>query len=108
MSVLGLVLAAVGADRLDLLLRAQVTGVLGLTATGYRPLDRPLDRAAPDPGEAALPVEQIAATEAEPWVGRPMLRGAVHDEMAYALNGLAGHAGISVPPAIWPFWPRPC
>lgn len=36
---------------------------------------------------------QCAATEACSWRGRVM-RGAVHDENAYALGGAAGHAGL--------------
>jgi hypothetical protein len=37
---------------------------------------------------------RIAATEAEPWAGRPMIRGEVHDENAWSLGGVAGHAGL--------------
>ncbi|MEM7046508.1 MAG: serine hydrolase [Pseudomonadota bacterium] len=45
-------------------------------------------------GLAASPPDEvpIAATELCPWRGR-CLRGDVHDENAYALGGLAGHAG---------------
>ncbi|HJR76982.1 MAG TPA: serine hydrolase domain-containing protein [Nitrospiraceae bacterium] len=35
----------------------------------------------------------IAATEEDPWRGR-VLCGEVHDENAYALGGIAGHAGL--------------
>lgn len=35
----------------------------------------------------------IAPTEDDPWRGR-ILRGEVHDENAYALGGVAGHAGL--------------
>ena len=35
----------------------------------------------------------IASTENDPWRGR-ILRGEVHDENAYALGGIAGHAGL--------------
>ncbi len=38
-------------------------------------------------------VDRIAATEEDPWRGR-VLRGEVHDENAYALGGVAGHAGL--------------
>jgi CubicO group peptidase (beta-lactamase class C family) len=83
MATLGLVLARVGGAPLERLLREQVTGVLGLSDTGYRPLSG-----------GAVDLDRIAATEAQPWVGRPMLRGQVHDEMAYALGGVSGHAGL--------------
>jgi len=36
---------------------------------------------------------RIAPTEDDPWRGR-LLRGEVHDENAYALGGVAGHAGL--------------
>lgn len=36
--------------------------------------------------------EVIAATEEDAWRGR--VRGAVHDEKAYLMNGVAGHAGL--------------
>ena len=39
-------------------------------------------------------VDRIAATEAQPWAGRPMIRGEVHDENAWSLGGVAGHAGL--------------
>lgn len=35
----------------------------------------------------------IAPTERDPWRGR-LLRGEVHDENAYAMGGVAGHAGL--------------
>ena len=38
-------------------------------------------------------IGSIAPTEDDPWRGR-MLRGEVHDENAYALGGIAGHAGL--------------
>ena len=45
-------------------------------------------------GLAVPPVAEIcAATEACPWRGR-VLRGETHDENAFALGGVAGHAGL--------------
>lgn len=38
-------------------------------------------------------IGSIASTEDDPWRGR-ILRGEVHDENAYALGGIAGHAGL--------------
>lgn len=43
--------------------------------------------------QAQSEVGPIAPTEEDPWQGR-MLRGEVHDENAYALGGVAGHAGL--------------
>ncbi len=43
------------------------------------------------PGPDLLP--RIAPTEKDPWRGR-LLRGEVHDENAFALGGVAPHAGL--------------
>jgi CubicO group peptidase (beta-lactamase class C family) len=51
---------------------------IGCEGTGYRPRND-------DP-------QRVAATELDPWRGR--VRGAVHDEKAYLMNGVAGHAGL--------------
>ncbi|MGH3310020.1 MAG: serine hydrolase, partial [Streptomyces sp.] len=65
---------------LDELVAQLITRPLGLTDTGYNPPAAKLDR--------------IAATEYMPWTGRTMVRGSVHDEKAYYLGGVAGHAGV--------------
>jgi CubicO group peptidase (beta-lactamase class C family) len=39
------------------------------------------------------PLNRVAPTEEDRWRGR-LLRGEVHDENAYALGGMAGHAGL--------------
>jgi CubicO group peptidase (beta-lactamase class C family) len=39
------------------------------------------------------PVYSIAPTEEDPWRGR-IVCGEVHDENAYAMGGIAGHAGL--------------
>lgn len=43
--------------------------------------------------DVRLDVRLIASTEDDPWRGR-VLRAEVHDENAYALGGVAGHAGL--------------
>ncbi len=54
----------------------------------------PLDRQPLPPGFSFRPdPEACAATERCTWRGRVM-RGEVHDENAYALGGIAGHAGL--------------
>jgi CubicO group peptidase (beta-lactamase class C family) len=68
----GWVAEAVAGEPLDALVHRYVTGPLGLVDTGYRP----------DPGVR----HRIAPTEYG--------TGVVHDEMAAALGGVAGHAGI--------------
>lgn len=77
----GRVAEVAGGAPLDELVRARVTGVLGMAGTGYRP--------------AAGLLPRIAATEWKPERPGPgCVRGEVHDETSYALGGVAGHAGV--------------
>ncbi|POX54757.1 esterase [Streptomyces sp. Ru71] len=65
---------------LDVLVRDGITRPLGMTATGFGPC----------PGAAATEDQR------RPWAkaDRGLLRGVVHDENAWALGGVAGHAGL--------------
>ncbi|GLW11973.1 hypothetical protein Misp01_71010 [Microtetraspora sp. NBRC 13810] len=77
----GRVAEIAGDEPLDVLVRERITGPLRLTDTVYRP------------GRALLP--RTVATEHRP--GRPgtgCVRGTVHDETAYGLGGVTGHAGL--------------
>ncbi|MEV0352432.1 serine hydrolase domain-containing protein [Nonomuraea sp. NPDC050680] len=81
MVMVGRIAELAGGAPLDALVGERVTGVLGLSDTGYRP------------GPATLP--RIAATEWKPERQGPgCVRGEVHDETAYGLGGVAGHAGV--------------
>ncbi|HEY2027138.1 MAG TPA: serine hydrolase, partial [Gemmatimonadaceae bacterium] len=77
--MLGFVVEAVSGQRLDQFLEARVFAPLGMHDTHFRP-------------DASLR-GRIAPTELTPPRGYP-LRGEVHDENAYALGGVAGHAGL--------------
>jgi serine-type D-Ala-D-Ala carboxypeptidase len=77
--VLGFVIEAVAGESLDNFLHDRVFEPLGMTDTFFRPADSLTYR--------------IAPTEIAPPRGYP-LRGEVHDENAYALGGVAGHAGL--------------
>nr|WP_279671623.1 serine hydrolase domain-containing protein [Flexivirga meconopsidis] len=79
---LGVLLEKVSGTPLDLLLRDRVTEPLGMRDTGYAPQLGQLD-----PG-------RFAATEIEDDAGRGLVRGEVHDENAWSLGGVAGHAGV--------------
>ncbi|MCX4998587.1 serine hydrolase domain-containing protein [Streptomyces longwoodensis] len=65
---------------LDVLVHEGITRPLGMTATRFGPC----------PGAAATEDQR------RPWAkaDRGMLRGVVHDENAWALGGVAGHAGL--------------
>lgn len=80
MITLGVLAERVSGRRLDELVRAGITEPLGLADTGYNPAEGVRDR--------------IAATECERVPDRGVIRGQVHDENAWSLGGVAGHAGI--------------
>lgn len=65
---------------LDQLVRERITDPLGMKDTGYNP----------DPSLKP----RIAATEFEASPPRGMVWGEVHDENAWSLGGVAGHAGV--------------
>jgi CubicO group peptidase (beta-lactamase class C family) len=77
--VRGFMVERVTGQTLDNYLNDRVFKPLGMTETFFRP--SPLLRS------------QIAPTELNPPRGYP-LQGEVHDENAYALGGVAGHAGL--------------
>jgi CubicO group peptidase (beta-lactamase class C family) len=77
--MLGFTVEAVTGEKLDTFLQRRVFTPLGMSDTHYRP-------------DASLR-GRIAPTEVTPPRGYP-LRGEVHDENAYALGGVAGHAGL--------------
>ncbi|MEV5199246.1 serine hydrolase [Streptomyces sp. NPDC053720] len=81
---LQLVLEKITGRTQDVLLREQITAPLGMHRTRYNP--------------PASWKPKIAATEdaRQPWSGldRGLVWGEVHDENAYSLDGVAGHAGV--------------
>jgi CubicO group peptidase (beta-lactamase class C family) len=77
--MLGFVVEAASGQTLDRFLATRVFGPLGMSDTRFRP-------------DASLR-GRIAPTEVTPPRGYP-IRGEVHDENAYALGGVAGHAGL--------------
>ncbi|WP_435801651.1 serine hydrolase domain-containing protein [Streptomyces avermitilis] len=80
MLLLQYVLERITGRSLDVLVRDGITRPLGMTATRFGPC----------PGAAATEDQR------RPWAkaDRGMLRGVVHDENAWALGGVAGHAGL--------------
>ncbi len=77
--VLGLIVEVVAGERLDAFVQRRIFAPLGMTDTFYRPADSLRYR--------------IAPTEVTPPRGYP-LRGEVHDENAFAMGGVSGHAGV--------------
>lgn len=91
--VLGELVRRVSGQRLDRFATEHIFRPLGMKDTGFLPLS-PRERAGVR-GElfppARIPISRIAPTEKREghW-----MRGEVHDPRAYALGGVAGHAGL--------------
>jgi serine-type D-Ala-D-Ala carboxypeptidase len=77
--LLAFLVESVSGQSFDTFVQERLFAPLGMTQTGFRPSMRALSR--------------IAPTEVSPPRGYP-LRGEVHDENAYRLGGVAGHAGL--------------
>jgi uncharacterized protein YbbC (DUF1343 family)/beta-glucosidase-like glycosyl hydrolase len=79
MILLGEVLERVAGQPLDSFVEERVFRPLRMDDTGFLP---PADE-----------IERIAPTEMDPWRGY-LVRGEVHDENAFAMGGVAPHAGL--------------
>jgi CubicO group peptidase (beta-lactamase class C family) len=77
--ILGMVVENAAGQELDRFLAERVFVPLGMTDTNFRPADSVRYRIAPT---------EVAAPRGYP------VRGEVHDENAFALGGVAGHAGL--------------
>lgn len=76
----GFIVERISGLTLDAFLAERVFGPLGMVDTGFRP--------------AAELIDRIAPTEIDRTFRRRHVRGEVHDENAWALGGVAGHAGL--------------
>ncbi|KQZ89574.1 serine hydrolase [Phycicoccus sp. Root563] len=75
---LGVVVEKLRGKPLDEVVAERITRPLGMRDTGYNPSDR----------------TRTAATEYQTAPARGMVWGEVHDENAWSLGGVAGHAGV--------------
>lgn len=88
--VLGEVIKAVSGESIEDFCSTKLFGPLGLTKTRYRTCFE---------NTSCIPVDEkstTAATEECSWRDR-VLWGEVHDPNAYAMGGVAGHAGLFAP-----------
>lgn len=90
--VLGEILERMAGRDLCTLFAEEVSGPLGLRDIGFIPLGGKSE-SEPPPGVLRLPKARIAATEECPWRER-VLVGEVDDGNAWAMGGVAGHAGL--------------
>jgi CubicO group peptidase (beta-lactamase class C family) len=77
--LLGQIVERVSGQRIDAYARDHVFGPLKMSDTQYNP--------------DASQLSRIAPTEVDPW-RRRHIRGEVHDENAFAMGGVSGHAGL--------------
>ena len=80
MITLGAIIERLSGQSLDEFVKKRITNPLGMKDTMYNPPESLKYR--------------IAATEYQPAIGRGLVWGEVHDENAWSLNGVAGHAGV--------------
>ncbi len=76
--ILGQLVEATSGKRLDIYARDDIFRPLGLKDTSYNPKGPPA---------------RFVSTEYSNWRGE-FVRGSVHDENAYAMEGVSGHAGL--------------
>ncbi|WP_264738127.1 serine hydrolase [Cytobacillus firmus] len=80
MITLGALIERLSGQSLDEFVKKRITTPLGMKDTMYNPPESVKHR--------------IAATEYQPAIGRGLVWGEVHDENAWSLDGVAGHAGV--------------
>ena len=78
---LGKIVEGITGESLDKYVKRTFYDPLGLTSTGFKPLER-------------FSPDRIAPTENEPYFRFQHLRGDVHDPGAAMFGGVAGHAGL--------------
>ncbi len=88
--LLGLIVERMAGRSLDVFCRQRIYGTLEVERLGFMAAGVEGERLA---SGVMLDRNLIAATEDDPWRGR-ILRGEVHDENAFAMGGVAGHAGL--------------
>jgi beta-N-acetylhexosaminidase len=96
--LLGLIVEQQSGQPLDAFLQARVFGPLGMRDTGFNPRRWADAREREDGAEGDETRERLLARIAPTEVDRTFrfthLRGEVHDENAWAMGGVAGHAGL--------------
>jgi CubicO group peptidase (beta-lactamase class C family) len=78
--VLGKLIERISGEPLDKFVEQTLTEPLGMKDTMYNP--------------PPTLIQRVAASEYQPWTHRGLIWGQVEDENAWALGGVAGHAGV--------------
>ncbi|MBM7645631.1 CubicO group peptidase (beta-lactamase class C family) [Scopulibacillus daqui] len=80
MITLAVLVERLSGERLDQYIKEHITDPLEMKDTMFNP--------------PAYLKTRTAATEYQPWIDRGLVWGQVHDENAWALDGVSGHAGV--------------
>ena len=80
--LLGQLVQQVSGQRLDIFVERHFYSPMGLRHTFYNPTEHGIDS------------NMIAPTELDQHYRHRLVRGVVHDENAYAMGGISGHAGV--------------
>jgi len=78
--LVGEIVSRITGQPLDVFLQKELFGPLGMSDTGFNPVPARLSR--------------IAPTEQDDTFRHMLVRGVVHDENAFVMGGVAGHAGL--------------
>ncbi len=95
--MLGAIVERVSGRRLDEFAQQRIFGPLGMRDTGFNPIwwvDSGTNGLSDDDAAEAALLARIAPTEVDTLFRERLVRGNVHDENAYAMGGVAGHAGL--------------
>jgi CubicO group peptidase (beta-lactamase class C family) len=87
MILLGAIMEEITGSRMDDLLQVRVLQPLAMNDTRFNPL-------APVTEQGGFALARIAPTEHDRYVRKQLVHGVVHDLNAWALDGVAGHAGL--------------
>jgi CubicO group peptidase (beta-lactamase class C family) len=96
--LLGMVVERISAQTLDVFAQERIFGPLGMSDTGFNPIwwVEPNGGPAADGEEDAVDLlrSRIATTQLDTVARLRFVQGNVHDDNAFALGGVAGHAGL--------------
>ncbi len=93
--LLGIAMERITKQPLDEFVRNQIFARLGMHETLYNPLAQTLARSGSGAAyESTALLPRIAPTEIDTLFRKQHMHGRVHDENAFAIGGVAGHAGL--------------
>lgn len=93
--LLGLAIERITRQPLDAFVRNRIFSALGMRETLYNPLAQAIGRSGAGAADESMVLfPRIAPTEIDLTYRRQHMHGRVHDENAFAIGGVSGHAGL--------------